>query len=338
MKETYPLISIIIPVKPECNLPKAIHTLQKVDYPLQKLELIIAKGYNPSYQRNEAAKVARGEILYFLDDDSEVCPELFKIAIKHYKNPKIGGIGGPSLAHPKEDKKQQIFSSVLASPFGGFGITSRYKSEGEIRKAKEEDLILCNFSIRKQIFEKFGGFNVLLYPNEENEFYNRLLDANVLLLYDSSLRVYRYARKSFKEFFTQIFRYGRSRMEHIVLRPKFCKLKYFVPLIFVLYFFLAVCCLVFGGSTFILLLLGLYLILNLYFSSKIFKKKKNNLYFLIGPFAAFFTLHIAYGLGSLWGLIKGYLKRKKQKKFETWGKIQIKKINLGDVNVEYSNI
>ena len=66
-------ISIIIPVKPGGTV-RALNYLQRLAYPPEKIEVIVAEGTQPSRQRNEAARRSSGEILYFLDDDSTVAP------------------------------------------------------------------------------------------------------------------------------------------------------------------------------------------------------------------------------------------------------------------------
>ena len=42
----------------------------RLDYPADKCEVILARGKQPSAQRNRAVERAQGELIYFLDDDS----------------------------------------------------------------------------------------------------------------------------------------------------------------------------------------------------------------------------------------------------------------------------
>ncbi len=77
MKNSFPCITVIIPAKAEYNHIKALKYLKNVNYPAEKLEILIINGYNPSLQRNKAAQIARGERLYFLDDDSIVSKDIF---------------------------------------------------------------------------------------------------------------------------------------------------------------------------------------------------------------------------------------------------------------------
>jgi GT2 family glycosyltransferase len=298
--------SVIIPARPGTKNLKFLDNMNMFDYPLDDIEVIVAEGYQPSFQRNEAAKYANGEIIYFLDDDSEPIASLFSQAAKHYVNRDIAGVGGPAVAHRKESFWQQCFSSVLASPFGGFGISARYKPAGDFRPATEMDLILCNFSIKRDVFINSGGFDTRLYPNEENEFFNRLLSSGIKLFYDPGAIVYRYSRKNLADFFKQIFRYGRGRMEHLWIFPKSFKPFFFAPLFFFAYITILPHAAFRTGMSFAFFFpLYLYLLVNMIFSSLIAFTKRD-IFFLPATFLSFFTLHIAYGVGSLYGIIRGF--------------------------------
>ncbi len=316
MSEREKYISVIIPVSPgKCEV-KFFKKIKEISYPLDRIEAIIVEGKNPSLQRNEGAKLAKGEIIYFLDDDSEPEKDVFERLERHYKTKEIVGVGGPSIPHPLESFWQRCFSSALSSSFGGFNIKARYTSHGEVREATEKDLILCNFSIRRDIFLKMGGFDEQLYPNEENEFFNRLVEKGYKLLYDPYLIVYRFSRKNIKEFARQIFRYGRGRMEHFFLSPKYFDPVYLVPLFFVCYILFLF--LSFFVGNFNLLYFGplfLYIILSLFFSVCIFIRKKLGIKGLFVMPIVFFVLHFSYGVGLIYGILKGIsLRFKKTRK------------------------
>ncbi len=52
---------------------------------------------------------------------------------------------------------------------------ARYRAVGGRRRCGEKELILCNLLLSRKVFLSNGGFREDLYPNEENEFLNRLL-------------------------------------------------------------------------------------------------------------------------------------------------------------------
>ncbi|MGD0587055.1 MAG: glycosyltransferase, partial [Oryzomonas sp.] len=87
-----PTISIIIPVKPGFSVTAA-QRLAAVDYSQDRYEIIVAEGYSPSRQRNQAVAAARGEIVYFLDDDSLTSPGFLTIVAGHYEDPHVVAVG-----------------------------------------------------------------------------------------------------------------------------------------------------------------------------------------------------------------------------------------------------
>ena len=70
-----PRITIIIPTRPGDAAPQALAAAQALDYPREQLEIIVARGQQPSVQRNAALRAAQGDWIYFLDDDSLPLPD-----------------------------------------------------------------------------------------------------------------------------------------------------------------------------------------------------------------------------------------------------------------------
>ncbi|HKZ16745.1 MAG TPA: glycosyltransferase, partial [Geobacteraceae bacterium] len=203
-------VSIIIPVKPGGKV-KALDALRNVDYPAAAVEIIVAEGKCPSRQRNMAAAAAGGDILYFLDDDSIVIPEFLLKAVNHFGNTSVAAVGGPSLTPESDTPLQQAFGLALSSRFGSGGVCNRYRKKGGVRETGDNELILCNLSMRSDVFRAFGGFDERLYPNEENELMDRIRNKGLALVHDPDLAVYRSQRKTFPAFVRQIFGYGKGR-------------------------------------------------------------------------------------------------------------------------------
>ena len=75
MSETFPPVTVVIPARPGQTEVNAVTASRQLDYPTDCLEIIVARGHHPSVQRNAALREARGELIYFLDDDSVPLPE-----------------------------------------------------------------------------------------------------------------------------------------------------------------------------------------------------------------------------------------------------------------------
>jgi cellulose synthase/poly-beta-1,6-N-acetylglucosamine synthase-like glycosyltransferase len=118
---------------------------------------------------------------------------------------------------------------------GSFSVRNRYAAIGAVKQATEKDLILCNMMVRRKTFLKEGGFRKDLYPNEENEFLNRLLHSQYRLVYDPGAAVFRHRRKNLGDFCYQAFRYGRGRAQQMKVYPCLSDLVHLIPAFFLFY-------------------------------------------------------------------------------------------------------
>lgn len=313
-----PSFSIIIPVKPSSEVKIAIDSIKNSLYPPERYEVIISEGYKPSLQRNQAAKIACGDILLFLDNDTEIVPDLLQMLAENFADKDVAVVGGPNLTHPNDSFIQKAFGCALASKFAHWNMASRYRPIGKKRTAGEKELILCAMAVKRDIFEKLGGFDERLYPNEENELLNRIKSAGYKIIYDPLAISYRSRRKNLIEFVKQIANYGRGRMEQFFVEKFAMNNLFFLgPLIFTLY------------------LIWLFLIRKIIFSIPVLiyflgafissfgfaiKEKRFSL-FIILPFI-YLIMHISYSYGLLKGLLKKLGKEKKKENFP----VKVKKV------------
>ena len=233
----FPTISIILPRREQDSAEQAIQAILGSDYPPECLEIIETIGQHPSTQRNRAAEIAQGELLYFLDNDSLVAPTLFRQIARHYaERPHVAAVGGPNVTPATDSAFQQLVGHALASPFAHASMAARYVPSGSVREAGEQELILCNLSIRRDIFLREGGFNEELYPNEENEFITRLRRKGYRFLYDPDAFVSRSRRTHVGAFMRQMFGYGRGRARQTIVEG-FSRhsLLFFLPAALLLY-------------------------------------------------------------------------------------------------------
>jgi cellulose synthase/poly-beta-1,6-N-acetylglucosamine synthase-like glycosyltransferase len=204
--------SIIIPVKPGGRVA-ALAPLSRLDWPADDWEVMVVEGSCPSRQRNRAAAVAGGEIVWFLDDDSRVRPDALRRLADHFADPAVAAVGGPSLTPATDSPWQRSLGAMLASPLGGGGVRNRYRRTGEVRRCRQNELILCNLAFRRDLFLADGGLDERLYPNEENELMDRLVADGHRLLHDPDLCVERSQRPDWRAFVRQMVGYGRGRGE-----------------------------------------------------------------------------------------------------------------------------
>lgn len=101
--------------------------------------------------RNSGLAVAKGEVIAFLDDDAIAEEGWLAELTRPYSNPNVIGVGGASL--PLWMEKQpawfpEEFNWVVGCSYRGLPVTT----------ATVRNLIGCNMSFRRQLFEAVGGF------------------------------------------------------------------------------------------------------------------------------------------------------------------------------------
>jgi len=198
-------------------------------------EIFVSVGRNPSEQRNLGVSACRSPLVYFLDDDSEIIPQTPRHLMSHFEDGRTAVSGGPNLCRPDAQPFEKTVSAVLASWMGSFKVRTRYAALGSVKEATEKDLILCNMMVRRDTFLAEGGFRKDLFPNEENEFLNRLLHRQYRLVYDPRASIFRPRRKHVLAFCWQAFRYGRGRARQMKVYPCLSDLVHLLPAFFLLY-------------------------------------------------------------------------------------------------------
>ena len=189
------------------------------------------------------------------------------------------------------------------------------------------------------MLDELGYFREDLYPNEENEFMNRIQSAGFKLMYDPGIRVHRSPRPNLKAFLRMLMGYGRGRFKQMTVDFRVSNLVFFLPALFSLFLMLLPVCAVglhLSGELhsgpvslksvadllrwpFTLwaglyaLALPPYISLILFAGSQAFARMTSPrpviaLFRL--PFL-FFSVHFFYGLGVWWGVL-GLLSRKKK--------------------------
>ena len=157
---------------------------------------------------------------------------------------------------------------------------------------------------RREVFEKAGLFNESLGRTEDNEMHYRITKCGYKICYSPDIISYQHTRSTLKSMIKQ--KYGNGYWVGLTLGVCSGCLSYFhfVPFCFVICLLLSVILALFGFALPLVLLAGAYLFVNLIMSvSSIIAEKKFNVLYLTLPLI-FLCLHLAYGIGTLIGLIK----------------------------------
>lgn len=288
--------SVIIPVKPDVTDIPALSYIADMRYPQDQIEVIVCHGEWPSAQRNQATHKAKGDIIYFCNADSMPEVTIFEtICAVLQSNPEIVGVGGPDLLPKDSSYMQRMFHGALSSVFAHWRMHMRYVARGKLRIATEKELVLSNFAIRRDCFVTVGGFNEMLYPNEENELINRMRRMGHMCMYDPAITAYRARRKTMRAFITQFYKYGHGRMRQIMhegVRDNMC---FLLPVLFLCYLIVLACIRQYWWAY---IPLELYGFLAFFDAGSFAKKHRDILAIIILP-CIYIMMHGAYALGMV---------------------------------------
>jgi len=293
-------LSVIIPVVSSSEDLPALPFLKNVDYVKEQFEIMLSIGNWPSAQRNRAARMAKGDILYFLNRDSKVERDTFKKIVSIINSDeKIAGVGGPDLTPIDNSYMQHLFGYAMGSSFAHWKMRARYLQVGKERLSDERELLLSNLAVRRDIYLEVGGFNDNLYPNEENELINRISKMGYRFIYSPEVKIYRDRRKTVTGFIKQFYKYGRGRMRQVLIEGVHGNLYFFLPIFFIVYLlFLPFV----RGSWPAFVPLFIYAALGLIDAIHVSFKNKKPLVLELP--LLYFIMHISYGIGMLIGLLR----------------------------------
>lgn len=307
-----PTISIIVPVAEGRDTSLLLKSIEQLDYPSELIEIIFVFGNHPTKQRNEAYLRASGELLYFLDNDSEPDSKNLKHALPHFNEKRVVAVAGPALPKPQANILQKSVDKLFSSFLGTGSARARHSKQSGPRVADTNMVILCNFIIRKETFKSLGLFNELLFPGEENDLARKIIYNGYRIIYDPNFYVTRSHRSNLNDLTLQIFRDGRGRADYFFIKPDVKSIFFFLPLLFYLYVFVSTFIFFIGFYEFaadkLILVLPqlIYFFTVCGFSLFSFIAEQDLTVALLLIFLYPYT-HFCYSMGQLWGIIKNLI-------------------------------
>jgi GT2 family glycosyltransferase len=181
----------------------------------------------PGLSRNYGAQYASGQYLIFLDSDVVLPPNFLNEVDEVVIETSLDAFGGSDRANDSFTPIQKSINYSMTSFFTTGGIRNKKKGFEKFHPRS------FNMGIRKDIFDKLGGFSDLRF-GEDIDFSIRLIKNGYQTGLIDNAFVYHKRRTDFKKFFKQVYNSGVARIVLFKKYPDSLKLVHFFPAVFTL--------------------------------------------------------------------------------------------------------
>lgn len=232
-----PLVSIVMPAfNEEAYIEACLRSIQRQDYPRDRIEILIADGRSTDRTRECIAEVAaddpritvvdnpdrlqapglnlliakaKGDVIVRMDVHCEYAPTYVSqcVAVLH----ATGAVNVGGAQRPKARTRfQHVLSSVLSSPLAVGG--------AKYRDANQEGFVDTVFlgAFRKDTLLEVGGYDPKAVTNEDAELNWRLRQHGGKVYLSRDIEVHYYPRDSYRALAKQYFRYGMGRARTVL--------------------------------------------------------------------------------------------------------------------------
>ena len=325
VKAGVPMVSVIAPCRNESRfIENTLNSILQGDYPADRMELIVVDGMSTDGTReivqrmaakdsriklldnpaqiqavamNIGIKASGGDYIIRLDCHSTFVPDYVRKCIEAAKRTGAEDVGGYMKTLPGADTR--IANAIAEATSSKFGVgNSAFRLIGPER---EVDTVPFG-TFRKELFDKIGLYDERLTRNEDLELSARIRKRGGRIVISPEIKLSYYNRATYTGLWQQAFNNALWNPYTIWLVGIGPSLRHFVPMFFVLGL-IAFMTGAFFWLPFKWVFLGyvlLYLFIGSAFAVRCACQRRVSVFLVL---VSFLVLHVAYGLGSLWGVI-----------------------------------
>lgn len=233
VRETVPYIQQFIYLK--WDLTIVTDSEQESLWPKDsRIRLISSGAVGPALKRDLGVTYSKADFIVFLDDDSYPSKHLLESYAASIQEFECDLVGGPAVTPNSDSTSQKASGATFESRLLGSD-AARYRPIGSGHFV--DDWPSVNLCVKRNVFNKMGGFDSKFWPGEDSEFCNKVIQSGSSIRYNPAAIVYHHRRAGLRRHVRQVSTYGKHRGYFVKLAHKNSrKLKYFLPSALLLYF------------------------------------------------------------------------------------------------------
>jgi len=249
---------------------------------------------------NRAIESSRGEVIVRLDAHSKPYPDYVERCVTGLKENRGDNVGGVWEIQPGADTWiARSIAVAAAHPLGVGDALYRHA-----KHAAEVDTVPFG-SFKRGLVERIGYFDETLLTNEDYEFNTRIRKAGGKVWLDPSIRSIYFSRSTLVELGRQYLRYGYWKWRMLRRYPDTLRWRQALPPLFVLSVivlsFASIFIPVAGLVLVVEMMVYLFILFLVGIQAGVLRKK---IYLAIGLPLAISVMHISWGGGFLWSILK----------------------------------
>lgn len=324
-----PLVSVIIPCRNEAHsIDRCLASVLASEYPRDRLEVIVADGMsedgtrervdrhaardrrvrridNPARKTpqglNRAIEAARGDLILRLDAHAALAPDYIARAVQNLESSGADCVGGAMRTFA-------LGAGAFAAPIRialshPFGVGNAHFRTGSDQPRWVDAVFGACW--KRDVFVRLGGFHERLDRSQDIEFSGRLRRAGGKILMSPEMKIDYYARATLAGFWRQNWSNGVwAILPFAHVSGMAVRWRHLAPLALVLGLTGSIAAAAWTGTGWLRGSVAIpYLALNLAASAQAAWKERSTALLFRMP-VVFASLHLAYGLGSLWGCVR----------------------------------
>jgi succinoglycan biosynthesis protein ExoA len=323
-------VSIIVPCyNEESTIAQLLDAIFHQTFPAKDIEVIVADGQSTDATRerihdfsqlhpdlsirvinnprryipsalNRAIEASTGE--YIVRMDAHSIPERDYVStciadLDAGKGENVGGVW--KIVPPRDHWISKSIALAASHPLGVGDARYRYSS-----KPGWVDTVPFG-AFRRELFDRIGNYDEDLLTNEDYEFNARIKRNGGRIWFNPQIRCTYYARENLNALARQYWRYGFWKWRMLKKDPTTLRWRQALPPLFVGILLLsAVTSPWVLWSRYLLAAVITLYVITLFLSSSLTMKRSTSLWTIMGVPLAIATMHITWGAGFLWSMVK----------------------------------